>query len=71
MPTRVTQACAQDERWDICVHDGGNESLVVVQVVMVNDARLSERLGGLEVVVVVSERHLDSYVEVPKVVKVR
>lgn len=36
---------------------------MVRQVVMVNDTRLSEGLGGLEVVVVVSERHLDNLCE--------
>ena len=36
---------------------------MVLQVVMVNDTRLSERLGGLEVVVVVSEGHLDELCE--------
>lgn len=59
MATCIIQACAEDECWDLWVRDGSFDRLVILEIVVFKDTRHLERLRGLEVVVVMVERHPD------------
>ncbi len=59
MTNWITQAYTVDECRDIWIRDRLLEGLVVLDVVMVWETGRRERVGDLEVVVVVGERHCE------------
>lgn len=55
----ITQVSVKDERRDTRVRGQFCNRLVVFIIAVIKDTERLERLGGLEVIVVVGERHLE------------